>query len=422
MTTVSVKHSSGWGILKEFVICIFIAGVLLTMDRCLENLYFYFLYDTGKRILDLFMALYLHAHRWFTIIIPVSFLLWVCYWRFHVRYGLLLPIGIYYILSLLTSLSGEGFPPRWLNTMLYPMAMILFATIMCSTERGVRRFCRVGCDLYIVLLVLNMAFTLFPQLYHLFTDWEPDYFISADNLTGFPLLFGAMLALLDRHFNHNNVRCAIYLVLFFVNQVLIHCGSALIAGVILAGYLAIPQVKRWAQNKPLSLLIAVSVVLCLLLCGFAIIYCNFIRVEETVDVFLHLIHKESVYVRFIIWNGTAALIARKPLFGYGLGEKAEFFNRPKTTLSYNAHNAYLQTLYEGGLVTTCAALAVLFLTSRFLKKCRDRELSGLFTVLIFAELIMMESSITSWFTWYPVFLIAQIGTLLCSLPREGETT
>lgn len=48
MTTVSVKHSSGWGILKEFVICIFIAGVLLTMDRCLENLYFYFLYDTGK--------------------------------------------------------------------------------------------------------------------------------------------------------------------------------------------------------------------------------------------------------------------------------------------------------------------------------------------------------------------------------------
>ena len=75
MTSVTAKHSSGWGILKEFVICVFIAGVLLTMDRCLENLYFYFLYDTGKRVLDLFMALYLHAHRAFIVIIPAVFIL-----------------------------------------------------------------------------------------------------------------------------------------------------------------------------------------------------------------------------------------------------------------------------------------------------------------------------------------------------------
>ena len=129
---------------------------------------------------------------------------------------------------------------------------------------------------------------------------------------------------------------------------------------------------------------------------------------------------KSLYIRLIIWNGVLALIAKKPLFGYGLGEKAEFFLRPKTSLTYNAHNAYLQTIYEGGLVTTCSALAVFIFTSGILKKCSDRKLAGLFTTVIFAELIMMQSSITSWFTWYPVFLIAQIGALICTLPDEGE--
>ena len=77
MAIISAKHRSTLGILKELVICVFIAGILLTMDRCLENLYFYFLYDTGKRILDLFMALYLHSPRVFTVIIPFVFILWI---------------------------------------------------------------------------------------------------------------------------------------------------------------------------------------------------------------------------------------------------------------------------------------------------------------------------------------------------------
>lgn len=391
------------------------------MDRCLENLYFYFLYDTGKRTLDLFMSLYLHSHRWFTVIIPAVFILWLCSKRFHVRCGVLLPILIVYLLYFLTSFLAERrFPSRWLNTTLYPFLMILFVTVMCSTEQNAKRFFRVGCDLYLILLLLNTAFTLFPQLYHLFTDWEPDFFLSADNLTGFPMLNGALFALLDRHFNKNGIRCIFYLLLFFVNLFLIQCMSAVFAGLILAFHLAFPRIRSLAQKKPLSLYVAGSLILCMLFCGFAVIYCHVSIVEDTVDIILHRVHKESVYVRFILWDGVLALIAKKPLLGYGLGERAEFFLRPRTSLYYNAHNAYLQTLYEGGLVTTGAALAVLAFTSGILKRCRDRNLAGLFTVVIFAELIMMQSAITSWFTWYPIFLIAQIGSLVCILPHEEE--
>ena len=419
MAIVSAKHSSARGILKELVICVFIAGILLTMDRCLENLYFYFLYDTGKRVLDLFMALYLHSHRVFTVIIPFVFILWIWFRRFSVRLGVLLPICIVYLLYLGTSfLTEKRFPPRWLNTTLYPMLMILFVTVMCSTERSAKRLFRVGSDVYILLMLLNTVFTLFPQLYHLFTDWEPDFFISADNLTGFPLLFGALLALLDRHFNKNSVRCVIYLVLFFINQVLIHCASAMISGAILAVYLLLPQAKALAERKPLTLFVWLSVLLCAVLCAGTWVYFHTPIGPRLMDNMLDVL--KSLYIRFIIWNGVLSIIAKKPLLGYGLGDRAEFFLRPKTSLSYNAHNAYLQTIYEGGLVTTCSALAVFIFTSGILKKCSDRKLAGLFTTVIFAELILMQSSITSWFTWYPVFLIAQIGALICTLPDEGE--
>ena len=419
MAIVSAKHSSAQGILKELVICVFIAGILLTMDRCLENLYFYFLYDTGKRVLDLFMALYLHSHRVFTVIIPFVFILWIWFRRFSVRLGVLLPICIVYLLYLGTSfLTEKRFPPRWLNTTLYPMLMILFVTVMCSTERSAKRLFRVGSDVYILLMLLNTVFTLFPHLYHLFTDWEPDFFISADNLTGFPLLFGALLALLDRHFNKNSVRCVIYLVLFFINQVLIHCASAMIAGAILAVYLLLPQARALAERKPLTLFVWLSVLLCAVLCAGTWVYFHTPIGPRLMDNMLDVL--KSLYIRFIIWNGVLSIIAKKPFLGYGLGDRAEFFLRPKTSLSYNAHNAYLQTIYEGGLVTTCSALAVFIFTSGILKKCSDRKLAGLFTTVIFAELIMMQSSITSWFTWYPVFLIAQIGALICTLPDEGE--
>ena len=419
MAIVLAKHSSARGILKELVICVFIAGILLTMDRCLENLYFYFLYDTGKRVLDLFMALYLHSHRVFTVIIPFVFILWIWFRRFSVRLGVLLPICIVYLLYLGTSfLTEKRFPPRWLNTTLYPMLMILFVTVMCSTERSAKRLFRVGSDVYILLMLLNTVFTLFPQLYHLFTDWEPDFFISADNLTGFPLLFGALLTLLDRHFNKNSIRCVIYLVLFFINQVLIHCASAMISGAILAVYLLLPQAKALAERKPLTLFVWLSVLLCAVLCAGTWVYFHTPIGPRLMDNMLDVL--KSLYIRFIIWNGVLSIIAKKPFLGYGLGDRAEFFLRPKTSLSYNAHNAYLQTIYEGGLVTTCSALAVFIFTSGILKKCSDRKLAGLFTTVIFAELIMMQSSITSWFTWYPVFLIAQIGALICTLPDEGE--
>ena len=398
---------SFFSVIKELTLSFFVLVVLLTMDRCLENMYFFFLYDTGKRYLDIFMSLYLHAHRYFSVLIPVIFLLWLLLNKFKVNYGILLPIAIIYFSYLATSLLTSGYSSRWINKLQYPAIMYLFVTIMCSSKRNAQRFFRVGVDLYIILLLLNTAFTLYPQLFHLFTDWTPDYFISADNLTGFPLFLGALFALLDKKFNSNPVRCYIYIFLFFLNQILIHSTGSVIAAFIFAGYLFIPKINLFFQTKKLSFFVILSIILCIFLIVCAYLYFHSDLAYRILDP-LTLI-KESLYIRFIIWNGIIALIIKSPIFGYGLGDKAEFFIRPRVFLSYNAHNAYLQTLYEGGIITMATVLFALFIASEKLKKNNNRHLIGIFHIIIFSDLIMMLSAIPAWYTWYPILLIAQIA-------------
>ena len=109
MVSAETSPKSFTSVFKELILSFSILTVLLTMDRCLENLYFYFLYDTGKRYLDIFMSLYLHAHRYLSFLIPAAFFLWIIVKKFKVNYGILLPIAIIYLAYLLTSILSSGY-------------------------------------------------------------------------------------------------------------------------------------------------------------------------------------------------------------------------------------------------------------------------------------------------------------------------
>ena len=157
-------------------------------------------------------------------------------------------------------------------------------------------------------------------------------------------------------------------------------------------------------------------VLCALFVLSAYLYFHYDIIYKILDPLT--VAKESLYIRFIIWNGLIALILKKPLLGYGLGEKAEIFLRPNTPLYYNAHNAYLQTLYEGGVITLSAILMTLYVVSNKLKQSGDRKLVSIFHIILFSDLVMMLSAIPSWYTWYPVLLISQIAVCTVGLSED----
>lgn len=411
MDTVSSRRKTLKGILTELVLCFFIMMVLLMMDRSLENLYPFSLYGSGKRIIDLWISFEMHMHAWLKWIIPSAFIIWLAVNRFNVRLGLLLPILAVYAVVLIVSLLTSGYTFRWWNTTELPLMMYLFITMQCSTRRGICRLAFSGNILYSVLLTANAVFILFPVLYDRISGWAPDYFLSADNLTGFPMLFGLLLALLDGYCNKAKIRCWVYIVLFFINIILIHCISAIIAAFIIVLFMFIPYFRRKFESWNFNVFTGLSAALCFFMVAFANLYSRNQKFADSINPLLRL--KRSLYVRFVLWDGAFASISQKPILGYGLGRDAAFIPRPETSLTYNAHNAYLQTLHEGGIVYLAAVLAVFVLFTGILKRCSDRKLSGIFSAIVFSELIMMQSAITSWYTWAPIFVIIQMSSLIC---------
>lgn len=416
MTAANCPPRSLTGIAKELVLCFYIAMVLLMMDRSLENIYPFFLYATGKRIIDLWISFEMHMHVWLKWIIPSVFAVWLIRRNFHVRLGLLLPIAGVYLASLLTSAISGEVTFRWWNTTELPLMMYLFVTVQCSSRKGLQRLAFTGNILYSLLLILNAVFMFFPHLYDIISGWAPEYFLSADNLTGFPMFFGALLAFLDGYYNHSKARMIFYFILFFANLILIHCASAVMGAFFLLLYLMIPAVRKIFQKWNFNVFTALSVLLCIFLVGIAELF--FANWDFKIWLHQFFKYKESIYIRLILWSGVFGECLLKPLFGYGLGSDAAFFARPDTSLTYNAHNAYLQTWREGGILTLGAIFSVLALFARKLKNCYDRKLAGFFAVIVFSDLIMMQSAITSWFTWYPVLIIVQIASLICTEQEE----
>ena len=405
---------------KELGICIFIALVLLMMDRGLENIYPFFLYATGKRIVDLWISFEMHMHVWLKWAVPVLFVIWLIRNKFQVHLGLLIPIAGVYFCYLITSCLSSGYTFRWWNTTELPFIMYLFLTTQCSSLKRVQRLAFTGTVLYSILLILNAVFIFFPQLYQYISGWAPEYFLSADNLTGFPMFFGLLLSFLDGYYNHSKWRMYVYFGLFFLNMALIHCASALIGCLIIILYLTIPFIRKLFSEWNFHRFTIISFAFCI----FIVLTAYFFYSDGNAPQWLYDFTrgKRSILIRFIIWCGVFMEILEKPLLGYGLGEDASFFARPNTSLYYNAHNAYLQTLHEGGIVTIAAVVIVLILFSCILKKCRNRKAVGFFSAVAFSELMMMQSAITSWFTWYPFFAIIQIASLVCILEDNDIET
>ena len=403
---------SAGAIIKELFFCGIIILVLLEMDRCLENLYPYLWYDTGIRIVDLWIAFEMRTHAILAWLIPAGFIVWMIigFVKKQKRdLGLLIPIIICYLVIFVLSYVADGNVSRWSNTAQYPVVMLLFLTMQCSTECGVKRLSRIGADVYIFLLAVNLIFIVFPKLY--FTGWSPENFIGQYNLTGFPMATGMVYALLDNRVNGNKIRLWIYAVLFFVNLYLIWCATNLIMGFVFLLYLVFPFVKKAVEKWNLWVFVGFSLVMFAALMWFLVPVMSL----KPMAWFATTVLKQDVTLsqRQMMWEEVMKMVYEKPIFGHGLGNSPAMWQDPRWTSEYvmHAHNCWLQTLYEGGIVYLVAILGFFAVAARRLRNSANRKLVGITIISIFAVLIMQEANIEAWFVWFPVFQIIQLGVL-----------
>ena len=398
--------------IKEFFICIAIIAGIMFLDRMLIDLYFFNLYGTGCMVFDIVTALHTRGFSLLKYAIPLLFVFSVIKERREFQFGMLLPIASIYISYLLTSLFSKNIDYwRFKDFFEMPALFLLFLTLNLQTEKSAKRFFRVAVDLYIVLLTINALFRIFPQLYEVLFPmaWPQECFLGTDNIMGPILITGMLYALLDQHINGGKIRLSIYVILFIINEYLIWVATALVAAIII-GFYFIPFIKRIFEKTDFLFFISLSVLLFVTLVFLFKPISSFPPVKFIIESVLQ--KKVTLSGRVYLWPAVVELIVRRPILGHGMGDSIQLFYSEYEKRSLHAHNAFLQTWYEGGLVTLFVVSGFLAYFARILRKMEDRELASFFSVVMFAVLVALQADQLAFCSWYQVFIIAQIASLM----------
>ena len=125
--------------------------------------------------------------------------------------------------------------------------------------------------------------------------------------------------------------------------------------------------------------------------------------------------------RFRLWESSVDSIKRRPFTGYGLGSfqelSADFFNLEKNGAP--AHNAYLELLFETGLIGLLSHLAIYFTVlkvffSRIWRQTKEKSIEAtlLFSYVIGYIFVGVSDNTLyylsfNWYFWFFVGLILQ---------------
>ncbi len=122
----------------------------------------------------------------------------------------------------------------------------------------------------------------------------------------------------------------------------------------------------------------------------------------------NVLHKSAtISGRTEIWELAIEKIKEKPIFGHGMYNNGNFvywgYTGGEKSL-WQAHNQWLQLLFDGGIVTTVIFIALIIVSGNRLEKIKNKTVKTLFLAGFGAFFVMMISEIYS-YTQYFYLLI-----------------
>lgn len=125
-----------------------------------------------------------------------------------------------------------------------------------------------------------------------------------------------------------------------------------------------------------------------------------------------------------IWDAVWILAGQKPLFGWGVVEDSYFASLVGGVMNVNAHNQFLNTLFQGGIFLS-AILAIIFLLLHAeMGKVKDAKKRTVLCVFVLAFMLDMifEQILTSSMSWVDIILFWVIATEFSNAPisRQGS--
>ena len=363
---------------------------------------------------------------WASFAVWIAFAVWAVCKRFRLDWKKTSPLffiaGYFVCLLFSTWLNGLGFY-RLLTIILNTMSVLLLIVMACDEEGNAKLFISSVSWLYLVFTALNAFSILFRGAWSLLRAEYAECFIGNFDTSGFAVELGMFYALLDAHFNAEN-KCSKYklwafIVFFFLDVFAVFrtSGTTVIAAFLIALYLFIPFIKKWAEKADLLVFVGFSVLMFATLMWFYKPILNSAPISWLLN---NVFHKSlSLSGRTDIWPWMLTdFIYKKPIFGFGInvnsfliptGRVDELGNQ---IIQYHTNNQILQTWYEGGIVALLVILALFIFTANFLKKNKDREFAGIIKWMLFVFMIAYNSDIIPTYGWTFIFEIMVMSVVM----------
>ena len=348
--------------------------------------------------------------------IYAAFIVFVIVKKGRISWGAIIPYIIIYLGYLVSTLINNANFDRWKDALIYSLPPLLLTAMAMSDEFSSKIFVKAATWVFTAMAALNILFELVPSMWTLISEWRNECFLGYHTLIGWPLTMGLMFALLDVRYNGRKWLAAIYIVLFFTNIAYKRPGGAVIGALFILLWLVFPFVKKLFIKWPLEAFVLISLALFAILMWCFEPFVNFAPIKAFIENVLH--RDVTLSGRLYVWDGVKKIVAESPLIGYGFGESTQIFYESSQWNGgmVHAHNMFLQCLYEGGAVTLALGLVMLFYTSRNAVSLCKRGLSrderktngGIFKLIIFVLLIMLQSDQDAYYNWYMLAFVCNM--------------
>lgn len=312
-------------------------------------------------------------------------------------------IGViaFYVLIFVLNVVAGGNMRRVISTVYPPAGLIMLLEMVY----------RINAKKATVALnyIFNLLITLnFLQIL-LFGDaiGEYRYLLGYRNQMGLVLFITIFLGYLYYLMRDTKMFFVYSFVLTVLTVIMLGSMNNLIALAVILLYMVMPKNVKAKIDKPFSnhlvLIYIVSFVSVVIL-----------RVQNIFSFLIEdILHRSlSLSGRTYIWDEAIRLIKLNPILGYGRGETANYFaveyymsNLSLKQGVYSAHNAFLQTCYEFGIIPIILMLGLLYYYTRQIKRMSTKEM-GMFYAILFAMLIILTMEAVG---FDGVFVLVAIG-------------
>ena len=398
---------------KSIFAAIITIGFFICSDRLMKNL---FIWSCSYRMQTMSTILSIAA----ALMIYILFMRRIAIYGAEMPTGVIIPFCIIYACYFFSSFinAESGVLSRCADSFIFAMAPLMLIAMAGYDKDNFKKFISIIDWVYIVVALVNILFIIWPGLYYVISEWRQNYFIGYHTFLVFPLAVGVMFALLDDYYNGNRIKLIVYMALFIINQGLVKAGGGLIGACIILIYF-IPFIRKIFEKTDLAVFIGIIIAVFIVLMWFMGPILNISPIKHIIQ---DVLHKDLTLTgRLIIWPGVLEDVAKKPIFGYGISADGSIFydtvyNTGWTKLDgvwLHAHNEFLQTLYEGGIVTLLAAIGMLLFTAKKLRPYNGGRMAGICKMMIFTLLLMLQDDQMVYYPWYIMAFVCQMAAMCC---------